>query len=145
MYCSADDVSTALGLSSFSSSTKPTLTQVNTIITLITSEIDTMLLSSGISTPITNADQLNCLKLKCISGSACRTGFTYFTNNNGVENTQPNYYCKEYQDFKDMLLKEKDTSIFTYGTSIDGKVSSNVIDGTYTETELEDDLIPKRY
>ena len=103
MYCSADDVQVRMGFpDSFAASTRPTLTQVNSLIEQVSAEIDIYLAKAGIAS-VTDAKLLLMLKLKASAGAACKVGFTYFGNNNPVENSQASTYCKEYAEFLDLI------------------------------------------
>ena len=74
-YCTAEDVQVLLGFASaFSTTSVPTLTQVNSIISDVTNEIDFTLASVGITTQPTDTRLLGRLHIACKYGVACQVG-----------------------------------------------------------------------
>lgn len=135
-YCSADDIMVALGYTdSFSASTRPTLTQVNTIISNITNELDLYLNMIGIASQPTDTRMLGKLKEACTLGSSARVGFGYIDIHGGLDNTLPKIYWDRYNE----LLKEIKENPEIFGITGGGTtfITSNVIDGTYTESETK--------
>ena len=135
-YCEAADIGIALGAQvTYSVTSRPTLTQVEAIISNITNEIDFVLSSVGINTQPTDSRILGRLKEACIIGSAARVGFAYLNPNQDADNTLPGLYWKRYQD----ILKEIKDSPEIYGVISDTTmyISSPVIDGTITASELK--------
>jgi hypothetical protein len=98
-YCTASDVGVLLQLDFTDANAQPTESQVNTICSQITSEIDLYLKAEGISTQPTDSDILNMLKKYCSLGAACMVGRTYFGNVDAITGSQPDSYCVQYQDF----------------------------------------------
>jgi hypothetical protein len=143
-YCEAEDVSVLLGLDNFSSSTRPKLTQVNTIIADITSEIDFTLQSVGITNPPTDTRILGRLSIMCKMGTASHVGFSAFGNSKSVDNSQPDKYWQSYQS----MLGEITSKPELYG-AVSGDsnlfVSNQVLDGTHTETEALSGRMPETY
>lgn len=143
-YSAAEDVSVLLGLDNFSTSTQPTLAQVNTIIADITNEIDFVLASAGINSQPTDARILARLKIACKLGVAAQVGYSAFGNNTGTENTQPNKYWLEYQ----RILEEIRTQPELYGVIAGSEtvyISNPVGDGTTTEEKTTDKYLEQDY
>jgi hypothetical protein len=144
-YCTASEIQVLLGFpDAFSANTRPTETQVNTEITNVTGEIDFVLSGVGITVQPTNTNVLARLRNACTYGVACRVGMSYFRNNTGVNDTQPGHFCQRYQE----ILEEIKATPELYG-SVTGDdimvISSHVLDGTYTETEVNDILIEDEF
>jgi len=143
-YCLSLEVANQLGLTNdYSATTNPTKTYVDNLISMISAEIDIHLISAGITLPITNVSGLNFIKLNCIFGVAGVGGLSRFTNNNTVDNSQPEFYLRRYNDFL-LLIDDKPEIIGTAigDTGSDAVVSSNVLDGTYTEEEVNSNALP---
>lgn len=133
-YCVAEDVQVALGYQdSFSTSTHPTLVQVNSIIDEITNEIDLYMNMIGIATQPTDARILARLKSACIIGSSARVGFYFLNNASNVDNTLADKYWTRYQE----ILKEIQDKPDIYGATAGGNgyIDSTVINGTMTEID----------
>lgn len=143
-YCTYSDLAIQLGYDSFGTTTKPTAIQVASIIDNVTADIDILLQSIGISLPITDSSVLLYLKDKCIMGSCCRIGFSYFSNNTGVDGTQPNHFCSDYSEWK-KEIKENPAVLTNILSQSDSAPSSNVLDGTITEDDIKNNMIPLKY
>lgn len=132
-YCSAEDVQVALGYSdAFTATTRPTLAQVNVIIENITNEIDLYLNMVGIADQPTDTRILGRLKEMCTIGSSARVGFGYMNNSDNVSNSLADKYWTRYIE----MLKEIKEDPEIYGVTSDSTsfITSNVIDGTTTES-----------
>lgn len=130
-YCDAEDVSILLGFDSFSASTRPTLTQVNEIISDVTGEIDFVLSGVGITTQPTGTNILARLKMACKFGVASQVGYAAFGNSTGVSGSQPDKYAEKYKE----MLEEMKTDSELYGASSGDStlyIENEVSDGTYT-------------
>jgi hypothetical protein len=136
MYCSAEDVQGMLGYdTTYSATTKPTLTQVNDIITNITSEIDSRLECISVTVPVTDSNVLNVIERYCKLGSAGLVGLTYYSSNNNIDGGQSDYFYKDYKQW----LKDITNNPELLGVSADASsiiASNQVVDGTMTEAEL---------
>jgi hypothetical protein len=143
-YATAEDVSVLLGLDNFSTSSRPTLTQVNAIIADITKDIDFVLSGVGITTQPTDTNLLGRLAIACKYGVACHVGMSAFGNSVGVDNSQPDKYCKRYQE----ILTEIKESPELYG-AVTGDaamfVTNQVDDGTWTEDDTKDRYFDENY
>ena len=143
-YCTSEDVSVLLGLDNFSSTTRPTLTQVNSIIADVTNEIDFVLAGVGITTQPTDARILGRLANAAKMGTACQVGLSAFGNATGVDNSQPDKFCTMYQE----ILEEIKVNPGLY-SAISGDstfyVSNPVLDGTTTEATVTGRIIPDDY
>lgn len=135
-YCVAGDVKVALGyIDDFSSDSRPTLTEVNTIITDTTNEIDFYLKSVGINTQPTDSTILGRLSKACIYGSSGNTGLGYLNNSADVVDTLAEYYLKKYQEILDEIKEKPEL----YGLVVDSNAiyaQNQVTDGTMTEAEF---------
>ena len=135
-YATAEDVSVLLGFDNFSSSTRPTLSQVDAILADITNEIDFFLAGVGITVQPTDLKILGRLAIACKYGTACQVGMSAFGNATGVDGSQPAKYCEKYQ----AILEEIKESPEMYGT-ITGEssmyCSNQVVDGTWTEADTK--------
>lgn len=144
-YCTAEDVQVLLGYpNAFNTDSNPTLTQVNNIIADVTNEIDFTLKSIGITVQPTDTTLLGRLSIACKYGVACQVGMSEFGNNTSVNDSQPGYYCGKYQDILDDIKNNKEA----YGVVTDDTtlyVSSNVLDGTDTEAEINDSYFDKEF
>lgn len=144
-YCAQDDIKAALGyMDDFSSGSRPTLTQVNTIISDITNEIDFYLRSVGITSQPTDSNILGRLSKACIFGSAADIGFGYLNNSQTVDGTLAHYYKEKYQNILDEIKESPEI----YGLVVDAESvysSNQVIDGTYTEDENNDNYIDSNF
>jgi|SRR5688572_25169543 len=71
-YCTITDIESLCQLTGgvFDGTTKPTLTQATSFMDLISSEINTVILSAGYVLPIVGTDALNLLKLANAYGAA---------------------------------------------------------------------------
>jgi len=69
-YCSSDDLADLLPTVTFSTTTTPSSTQVTTYCDLISYEIDGMLRSRGVTTPVTDSDALAYLQTVSLYGVA---------------------------------------------------------------------------
>ncbi len=149
-YCTASDIKVFAGFNrDFSDTapiTKPTLTELNVIIADTTNEIDLQLSSIGISAQPTNSLILSQLKKICIYGVAGKIGIIPNAGNTtNPETSRTNYYLSQYEK----LLKEIVDSPEKYG-GLSGEddycqVSSNVLDGTNTESEIKDNFMDRDF
>jgi hypothetical protein len=142
-YCTASDIAIQLGVDTYTATTRPTLTQINSIIDNISGEIDFHLSAIGITSP-TDVRVLSKLKNICIDGVACRVGFSNFGNNQGVDNTQPNHYCKNYKESLNEM--KEDPSLYGITTGNESVIfSSNVLDGTLDEADANNLMLDDTY
>ena len=134
-YCNAEDVQVKLGFTNeFSVTTKPTLTQVETLIDSTTKEIDSYLYASGVTTQPTDTNVLGKLKEVCSYGAAARVGMGYHSNNESISGTQ----AREYWDFYKEYLNEIKEMPELYGAGGSTSfISNQVTDGTYSESDFE--------
>jgi hypothetical protein len=87
-YCLIADVSGLLAQRTFSATTKPTITQVNTFISDIAAEIDTALLSRGLTAPATTpTDFVTHLKQVNAMGAAALAEQAMFPEAGGMGST----------------------------------------------------------
>lgn len=135
-YCTSADVGVLLQ-QDFNENTQPTAVQVDSIIEQTTGEIDSILLSKSVSLPISDSTTLQLMKKYCSFGSACTTGFTYFRNNESVNDSQPNFYCNGYKEFLEQLKTDPESIIGTLDME-SVVISSQVLDGSYTEDEIDE-------
>jgi hypothetical protein len=140
-YCISSDIKVALGYpNDYSSSSRPTLAEVNTIITDITNEIDLYLRSVGISSQPTDANILGRLSKACIYGSAADVGFGFLNQSQSVDGTLAHYYKEKYQAILDEIKKKPEI----YGLVVDAEslyASNQVLDNTYSEDEINDNYL----
>lgn len=143
-YCKAEDVSVLLGLDTFSATTRPTLSQVNSIIADVTNEIDFILAGVGITTQPTDTRILGRLAIACKMGVACQVGLSAFGNATGVDNSQPDKFCTQYQA---ILLEIKNSPELYSNISGDNTMylSNPVADGTTTEAAVKSRITPDNY
>lgn len=138
-YCTYSDVSALYG-TTYTASTTPTSTQVTAWITLITSEIDTVLYKIGITSQPTDTDALNVLKIYCSFGTACLVGMVHYHNSVKINDTKPVNFCQKYKEF----IEDPSILLNILGPSSDG-VSNIVLDGTKTEDEIEKTFLDNDY
>lgn len=140
-YCNIEQVEVLLGVSnSLTTTSTPTIAQVNDIITDVTSDIDFALKSVGITIQPTDTTILGRLTIACKYGTACQAGMAGFGNNDSVEDSQPNFYCKSYAN----IIKDIRTNPENYGAVTGDNtlfISNQVLDGTTTETAQNDNSI----
>jgi len=145
-YCTAAQVAVLLNKKEFSDSTPttPTETQVTEVCAMITNEIDVILNMIGITAQPTDTSILGMLKKYASYGSACMVGMSYGRNFSSIEGSQPKYFCDEYKEFLKTLRENPEIlGIIAGADSL--TVSSNVLDGTYTEDEIDELFIDKDY
>jgi hypothetical protein len=137
-YCSAEDVQVLLGNDiAYDANSRPTLTQVNNWIGIVTKKIDFTLKSVGITTQPTDTDILGQLNDICAQGVACRIGMAGFGNNTSVEDSQPGYYCKAFEEaLKDIKERPEDYGLITGDDTV--YMNNIVTDGTITEDEYNE-------
>lgn len=143
-YCAASDVSILLGLDNYSSLTRPTLTQVNTIIADITNEIDFTLASVGITTQPVDTRLLGRLKIGCKMGVAGQVGMSAYGNSTSVDNSQADRYDAKYKEF----LEDIRTNSANYGAVTDDSnlyISNQCTDGNISEDDQSDLFINQDY
>ena len=144
-YCSAEDVSILLGLDNFSSETRPTLTQVNSIISDVTNEID-FVLAGVITTQPTDARILGRLSIACKMGVACQVGLSGFGGTpDSVDNSQPDKYCRQYQAILEEIKTMPELYGIVTGDSTSFYISNQVTDGTKTAAQVSARLTPDNY
>jgi len=116
-YCTAENIKVMVGFTKDfdnSTSTRPTLTELNEIISMITGIIDLQLSVVGITSQLTNLNVLAKLKLGCIWGVCANAGFGSPQMNNRGDSTP-----KTYQELFDSFLKEIIDSPNIYTQKID--------------------------
>lgn len=138
-YCTNAHVGVLLG-KTFDATKTPTSTEVDVIIDQITKEIDSVLYSIGVTSQPTDLNLLGMLQKYCSFGSAGVTGMTYFRNTNDIVGSNPEWYYGKYEKFLEDLVERPELfGIVTGAETI--AVSSNVLDGTYTEDEIKDMML----
>jgi hypothetical protein len=75
------------------------------------------------------------LKKYSVWGAAGQTGLTYFFNNNSVDNSQCEYYLRQYKEFLADVVKNPSVYGVNSSSSVI-KVSSTVLDGSDTEANI---------
>lgn len=144
-YCVAEDVQVLIGQniafnnigSTTTGGTKPTLTQLNSIIADITNEIDLQLSVIGITAQPTDARLLAKLKNGCVYGSAARAGFGTLNMSGSTGDTKPKTYWDMYQAF----LKEMLDNPEIFGITADSESVSCGYNTKHTEAENAERLI----
>ena len=138
-YCSYADVGLLLN-KTFNDTTTPTDTQVTSIITQITKEIDAVLKVAGISAQPTDTNILGLLQKHCSFGAAGITGISYFRNASGISGSNAEWYYSKYEEFLKEVKENPDILGISAGSETIS-VSNPVLDGTITETELKDIIL----
>jgi len=143
-YCDSTDVNVIMGVDAFSSTTRPTLTQVNTIISDITNEIDFVLSGVGITTQPTDSKILGRLGIACKYGSASHVCLSVYGNNTSVDGSQGEYFGRKYKEILDEM--KTDPELYGLITGDSNLVISNIVlDGTNTESEISNGYIDRDY
>lgn len=143
-YTTASKVAVLLGYDSFTTTTRPTLAQTEAIITDVTSEIDFVLSSVGITVQPTNSNILGRLDLACKYGSAAQIGMATIGNADSTTGSQGNTYKIWY----DEILNEIKTNPDFYGAITGDTVSymSNAVhDGTITQAQYDSTFVDTDY
>ena len=146
-YCSASDVQVALGYQDIfddSVPTRPTATQVDSIISNITNEIDLYLGLAGINTTPTDVKILGRLKEMCIYGSSARVGFGYLNNAEVVGGSLAHTFWERYQQLLNEIVDKPEIYGGTAGTST-MYASNQVTDGTNSEATITGLYEPSDY
>ena len=142
-YCDVEYVGVLLD-QNFDSETRPTSDQVDSIIGRVTNDIDFTLKSIGVTVQPTDSTLLGKLEILCSYGVACQVGMSYFGNNDGVDDTQPGYYCEAYKEgIQDIKDNPSDYGAVTGDSTV--LLTSNVLDGTDSEDDIEDRYIDEDY
>jgi hypothetical protein len=144
-YCTAEDIQIILGFkTAYDTNSRPTLIQINSIITDITNEIDLQLSVIDINSQPTDSRILSKLKNGCIWGSAARAGYGSLNLGASTSETKPRTYYDLYKTFLDDIIAKPEIYASTAGT--DSMYASNpVIDGSFSEKEVNKILQPERY
>lgn len=119
MYCAVSDVAFKLQVD-FDLASKPSQTDVESVITQITARMNLALGGAGIALPISDAAKLETLKHICAMGSAGMVGMAFGRNFDNVMAGQAKFYWDEFQKDLDLFC-----SNFT-GSKIPG-LSSGVL------------------
>lgn len=143
-YCTQGEVAVLLGLDSFSSVTRPTDTQVNSIIADVTNEIDFVLSSIGITTQPTDTRLLGRLAIMCKYGTACQVAMSAYGNSTGVDGSQGDKFCEKYQSMLDDI-KDNPASYGVVTGDSAMFISNQVSDGTWTESDTKDLYLDENY
>lgn len=142
-YCTAEDVQVLLGKDKAfndTDDTRPSLTQVNSIIDQIAAEMDQGLSANGIDLPIMDSTQLAQLKLYNSYGATCLVGNSYFRNATNVNNSMPQFYCDWYANF----IKNIENIADQFGATKTSDILDNqVTDGTNTFEETTEQWYDK--
>lgn len=137
-YCVAEDVQVLVGhKDAFSTATRPTLTQLNTIIGDITNEIDLQLSIIGIGTQPTDSKILSKLKSGCIFGAAGRAGFGALSPANSTNDTKPKTFYQLYQDFLNEIITKPEIYSVVSGAEI-VNCGTNETLGTNNQSDNEE-------
>ena len=143
-YTTATKVAVLLGYDDFTTTTRPTLAQVNTIISDITFELDFVLSSVGITTQPTDLKILARLDLAAKYGTAGQVGMSIGINSDSVNGSQGNIYSDKYEK----ILREIKTDPEYYG-KITGDamtyMSNPISDGTMTQREFDGVFVNTNY
>jgi hypothetical protein len=143
-YCSNEDVAVLIGYDNFSSLTRPTSTQVTSIITDITNEIDFVLASIGVTTQPTDTRLLGGLAIACKYGAACQVAVSGYGNAQSIDGSQGDKFCEKYKEILDDIKENPEL----YGTVTGDStmfLSNQVTDGTYTETNIDNRYISEDF
>jgi hypothetical protein len=145
-YCTVNDIEVLLGfdINTFASGTTPPLTQIQREIDQVTNEIDFVLAGVGITTQPTDTRILARLRNTCSYGVCCRVGMSAFGNNAGVNDSQPGSYCERYRALLDEIKSDPDLYGVISGDSVT-YMSNQVLDGTITESDQNDQFIDVDY
>jgi len=136
-YCAVADIQLAMGGITFSSTSKPTLTQITDMIADCSGEIDLAFDSIGIQI-ITSTKILSWAKRTCIYGVAGQASiqFNATTMVNG-QGSRTNEYLKAYEKRIDSITKTPELFGVTADVS-SNPISNQVLDGTITEQKMID-------
>ena len=143
-YITQQEVAVLLGFDNFSSITRPTETQVNSIIADITNEIDFVLSGIGITTQPTDTRLLGRLAIACKYGTACQVAMSAYGNATGVDGSQGDKFCEKYKEILDDIKENPELYGAVTGDSA-MYMSNQVKDGTYTETQNSDRYISESF
>ena len=143
-YITQQEVAVLLGFDNFSSTTRPTDTQVNAIIADVTNEIDFTLSSIGITTQPTDTRLLGRLAIACKYGVACQVAMSAYGNSTNTDGSQGDKFCEKYQAILDDI-KNNPTAYGAVTGDSAMYMSNQVQDGTWSETETTDLYISENY
>lgn len=143
-YTTLDKVAAITGFESFSTTTRPTQTQVTDMINDVTGEMDFVLSSKGITTPITNSNLLRKLDIICKYGVACQVLISGYGNADSVDGSQGDKFCEKYKEYlQDIKDNPEDYGYITGNSTM--FIGNQVSDGTYTESEITDRYMANNY
>lgn len=135
-YTTYADVAVLLGIDNFSATSRPTSTQVNSIIADVTNEIDFTLAGVGITTQPTDTKLLGRLSIACKYGVACQVAMSAYGNSTGVDGSQGDKFCEKYKEILDDIKENPEMYGLVTGNSA-VYISNQVEDGTFTEVETK--------
>jgi hypothetical protein len=143
-YITQQEVAVLLGFDNFSTTTRPTSTQVNSIIADVTNEIDFVLSGVGITTQPTDTKLLGRLAIMCKYGVACQVAMSAYGNATGVEGSQGDKFCEKYTEMINDIKDNPEMYGLVTGDS-NMYVSNTILDGTYTESEYDDFFVAQDF
>lgn len=143
-YTTANEVAVLIGYDNFSSTTRPTDTQVNTIIANVTNEIDFMLASIGVTTQPTDTRLLGRLAIACKYGVACQVAISGYGNVDSVDGSQGDKFCENYKEILDDIKNNPENYGAVTGDS-SMYMSNQVTDGTISEDDYNNRFISEDY
>lgn len=131
-YCTIDDLKIYVPKLEFSASTKPTSTQVESIITNTSYEIDSALQTAGYSLPVTDADTLAFLKnLNALGAAAIAEGATLPEK---VGDTHDSKLLRLYEKRLDNIKNKKLLPV-DISTNADAKSATHSTDDTTLDVD----------
>lgn len=143
-YCTAEDVSVLLGFTPFRDDTRPTLSQVNSIISDITNDLDFTLSSIGVTVQPTDTKLLGRLAIACKYGVACQVAMSTYGNSTGVDGSQGDKFCEKYKEYIDDIKNNPQMyGVVTGDSSM--FISNQVTDGTWTEADTTNLYLDENY
>ena len=135
-YCALSDIQTFTHLT-YGTGTKPTSTEVSAIISDVSARIDLYLKAAGFVPPPTDTAILAHLKHLAIFGVAGLIGQTYNAGQMPYpQNSRVFDYLKKFEDGLKEII-DNPILLGIVGGTDPIEVSSNVVDGITTETEVE--------
>lgn len=143
-YTTAAKVAVLLGYDPFTATTRPTLTQVDSIITDVTKEIDFVLSSVGIVVQPTDSNILGRLDLACKYGTAAQVGLAVIGNADNTDGTQGNLFKSWYDKILDEIVKNPELYGAVTGDSV-SYMSSNITDGSLTQADFDKTFVDTKY
>ncbi len=101
-YCLLADIQSLMAMT-FTTTSRPTTTEVNTAIDTVSAELDGVAAAAGYDLPITNASALELLKRYAIFGAAVSAWHTGFVGDD--EPARVTWWNDQYQNFLSRLRR----------------------------------------